>query len=100
MIIPAAPAKDGQPARSYSEALFLPKRNLLLELWTGAKLGLMARIRYAADAKIAAHLAASKAIDSGCFAPVALIHHRKLKPQLHAPSAYSSSAAALRELCA
>ena len=39
VIMPAVPAKDDRPARSYSEALFVPKRNLLQERWTGAKLG-------------------------------------------------------------
>jgi Xaa-Pro aminopeptidase len=35
----AAEAKDDSPARSYSEILFLPPRNMLQEKWTGPKLG-------------------------------------------------------------
>lgn len=39
MVISAAEKKDGNPARQYSEILFLPKRNYSQEQWTGPKLG-------------------------------------------------------------
>lgn len=38
VILGEAPAKDGEPAHSYQEALFLPQRNLRQERWTGPKL--------------------------------------------------------------
>ncbi|MFB3813214.1 MAG: aminopeptidase P N-terminal domain-containing protein [Terriglobales bacterium] len=39
VIAPAAPAKDGRPARAYEEILFLPNHNFSQEHWTGPKLG-------------------------------------------------------------
>ena len=39
LIAPGAEAKPDSPARSYTEILFLPPRNLLQEKWTGPKLG-------------------------------------------------------------
>jgi Xaa-Pro aminopeptidase len=39
LVASAAEAKDNTPARTYSEILFLPPRNLLQEKWTGPKLG-------------------------------------------------------------
>src|SRR5882762_5177373 len=39
LIAPAAEAKGDAPARSYTEILFLPPRNLIQEKWTGPKLG-------------------------------------------------------------
>ncbi len=39
MIVSAAEAKDDKPARSYSETLYLPPRNMTQEKWTGPKLG-------------------------------------------------------------
>ena len=39
LVASAAKAKDGNPARKYSETLFLPKRNYSQEQWTGPKLG-------------------------------------------------------------
>ena len=39
LIAPAAEAKGDAPARSYTEILFLPPRNLVQEKWTGPKLG-------------------------------------------------------------
>jgi len=39
LIAPAAEAKGDTPARSYTEILFLPPRNLIQEKWTGPKLG-------------------------------------------------------------
>lgn len=38
VIIAPAKAKNGEPARAYKEALFLPQRNLRQERWTGAKI--------------------------------------------------------------
>src|ERR1700688_3632529 len=35
----APPAPTNDPARAYTEILFLPKRNYSQEKWTGAKLG-------------------------------------------------------------
>ena len=39
LIVPESEAKDTQPARAYSEILFLPARNAVQEKWTGPKLG-------------------------------------------------------------
>jgi Xaa-Pro aminopeptidase len=39
LIAPAAEAVGDKPARSYTEILFLPPRNLTQEKWTGPKLG-------------------------------------------------------------
>jgi len=39
LVAPAAQAKDGNPAHSYTEILFLPSRNYSQERWTGPKLG-------------------------------------------------------------
>jgi Xaa-Pro aminopeptidase len=39
LIAPSVEAKADAPARSYSEILFLPSRNLAQEKWTGPKLG-------------------------------------------------------------
>lgn len=39
MILPAAEAKNGNPARPYTEILFLPVRNAVQEKWTGVKPG-------------------------------------------------------------
>src|ERR1035438_771606 len=39
LIAPAEEAKGDKPARSYTEILFLPPRNLTQEKWTGPKLG-------------------------------------------------------------
>jgi Xaa-Pro aminopeptidase len=39
LIAPAVEAKDDNPARPYTEILFLPPHNLLLEKFTGPKLG-------------------------------------------------------------
>jgi Xaa-Pro aminopeptidase len=39
LIANASEAKDGNPARSYVEILFLPDRNYSQERWTGPKLG-------------------------------------------------------------
>lgn len=39
LIAPAAEAKEGKPARPYTEILFLPARNPSQEKWTGPKLG-------------------------------------------------------------
>ena len=39
LIAPAAEAVADKPARSYTEILFLPPRNLTQEKWTGPKLG-------------------------------------------------------------
>jgi Xaa-Pro aminopeptidase len=39
LVASAAEAKDGNPARQYSEILFLPNRNYSQEKWTGPKLG-------------------------------------------------------------
>ncbi|HEY1660676.1 MAG TPA: Xaa-Pro peptidase family protein [Candidatus Sulfotelmatobacter sp.] len=39
LIAPAADATPDQPARPYTEILFLPTRNLTQEKWTGPKLG-------------------------------------------------------------
>jgi Xaa-Pro aminopeptidase len=39
LIAPAAEAASGKAARSYTEILFLPPRNLTQEKWTGPKLG-------------------------------------------------------------
>jgi len=39
LIAPAAEAKGDAAARSYTEILFLPPRNLIQEKWTGPKLG-------------------------------------------------------------
>ncbi|HEY6766226.1 MAG TPA: Xaa-Pro peptidase family protein [Candidatus Sulfotelmatobacter sp.] len=39
LIAPAAEAKGDIPARTYTEILFLPPRNLTQEKWTGPKLG-------------------------------------------------------------
>src|ERR1700749_3231130 len=39
VIFPAAEAKGEQPARAYTEVLFLPANNLTEEKWTGPKLG-------------------------------------------------------------
>lgn len=39
LVAAAAEAKDDNPARSYTEILFLPKRNYSQERWTGPKLG-------------------------------------------------------------
>src|SRR5271166_4454991 len=39
LIASAADAKGDTPARSYTEILFLPPRNLTQEKWTGPKLG-------------------------------------------------------------
>jgi Xaa-Pro aminopeptidase len=39
LIASAAEAKGDAPARSYSEILFLPARNMIQEKWTGPKLG-------------------------------------------------------------
>ncbi len=39
LIAHAEEAKDGIPARPYTEILFLPARNLIQEKWTGPKLG-------------------------------------------------------------
>ena len=39
LIAPAAEAKGDAAARSYTEILFLPRRNLIQEKWTGPKLG-------------------------------------------------------------
>ena len=39
LIAPAEEAKGDRPARSYTEILFLPPRNLTQEKWTGPKLG-------------------------------------------------------------
>jgi Xaa-Pro aminopeptidase len=39
LIAPAAEAKGDTPARSYTEILFVPPRNLTQENWTGPKLG-------------------------------------------------------------
>lgn len=41
LIIPAAEAHGDQPARTYTEILFLPPRNLVQEKWTGVKIGPM-----------------------------------------------------------
>jgi Xaa-Pro aminopeptidase len=39
LIAPATEAKDEQPARAYTEILFLPAHNYVEEKWTGPKLG-------------------------------------------------------------
>lgn len=39
VISPEVAAKDGNPARAYSEILFLPRHNVVQEKWTGPKLG-------------------------------------------------------------
>lgn len=39
LVAGAAEAKNGNPARQYTEILFLPKRNFSEEHWTGPKLG-------------------------------------------------------------
>lgn len=39
LIAPAADAKNGSPARPYTEILFLPAHNVVQEKWTGPKLG-------------------------------------------------------------
>jgi Xaa-Pro aminopeptidase len=39
LIVSAAEAKDDKPARSDTEILFLPNRDLIQEKWTGPKLG-------------------------------------------------------------
>lgn len=39
VIAPEVPAKEGQPARPYTEILFLAAHNLTQEKWTGPKLG-------------------------------------------------------------
>ena len=39
VIAPQAAASDGQPARKYTEIIFLPGHNLSQERWTGPKLG-------------------------------------------------------------
>jgi Xaa-Pro aminopeptidase len=39
LIAPAVAASKDNPARSYTEILFLPPRNLIQEKWTGPKLG-------------------------------------------------------------
>ncbi|HEX6805415.1 MAG TPA: aminopeptidase P N-terminal domain-containing protein [Terriglobales bacterium] len=39
LVAGAAEAKNGNPARPYTEILFLPSRNYSQERWTGAKLG-------------------------------------------------------------
>jgi len=39
LISPAVAASDKEPARPYTEILFLPAHNLLQEKWTGPKLG-------------------------------------------------------------
>lgn len=39
LIVPAAEAKGTQPARAYTEVLFLPANNVREEKWTGPKLG-------------------------------------------------------------
>jgi Xaa-Pro aminopeptidase len=39
LLAPAAEAKGDTPARSYTEILYLPPRNLTQEKWTGPKLG-------------------------------------------------------------
>jgi Xaa-Pro aminopeptidase len=39
LIAPAAEAASGKAARSYTEILFLPPRNLTQEKWTGPKIG-------------------------------------------------------------
>lgn len=39
LVASASDAKDGNPARQYSEILFLPRRNYSQEQWTGPKLG-------------------------------------------------------------
>jgi Xaa-Pro aminopeptidase len=39
LIVPAAEAKGEQPARAYTEVLFLPANNRTEEKWTGPKLG-------------------------------------------------------------
>src|SRR5229473_1395317 len=39
LIAPAAEAKGDAPARSYTEIIFFPPRNLTQEKWTGPKLG-------------------------------------------------------------
>jgi len=39
LIAPSAEAKADEPARAYTEILFLPARNLTQEKWTGPKLG-------------------------------------------------------------
>jgi Xaa-Pro aminopeptidase len=39
LISPAAAATDKEPARPYTEILFLPAHNVLQEKWTGPKLG-------------------------------------------------------------
>jgi Xaa-Pro aminopeptidase len=39
LVASPAEAKDGNPARAYSEILFLPQRNNSQEQWTGPKLG-------------------------------------------------------------
>jgi Xaa-Pro aminopeptidase len=39
LISPAVEAKDGRPARPYTEIFFLPNHNLAQEKWTGPKLG-------------------------------------------------------------
>lgn len=39
LIAPAAEAKNDNPARPYTEILFLPQRNYSQERWTGPKLG-------------------------------------------------------------
>lgn len=39
LVVSPAEAKNGNPARKYSEILFLPQRNRSQEQWTGPKLG-------------------------------------------------------------
>ena len=39
LIAPAVAARDGRPARPYTEVLYLPAHNLSQERWTGPKLG-------------------------------------------------------------
>lgn len=39
LVVPASEAKNGNPARPYTEVLFLPANNLTEEKWTGPKLG-------------------------------------------------------------
>jgi Xaa-Pro aminopeptidase len=39
LIVPAIPAKSGQPERKYQETLYLPARDPSEERWTGPKLG-------------------------------------------------------------
>jgi len=39
LVAPATEAKDDNPARPYTEVLFLPNRNFSQERWTGPKLG-------------------------------------------------------------